>query len=86
MSKDSVPNPIITVLVLLIVKATFVPLFSAFFGVAASYVFPETTQAFMQYIKFETVAFWQLMLIVGTISMVWSVGSPPKTNPIDKVK
>ena len=86
MSKGSVSTLTVLFLILVIVRVIFVPLFSAFFGIAVSYLFPETTQAFMQYIKFETVAFWQLMLIVGTISMVWSVGSPPKTNPIYKVK
>ena len=64
------------VVLLMVVRAVAVPLLSAFFGLTVGYVFPETTQAFMQYIKFETVAFWQLMLILGTFGMIWGLGSP----------
>jgi hypothetical protein len=66
----------VVVVVMLVLRAIAVPLLSAFFGANVGYMFPETTQAFMQYIKFETVAFWQLMLIVGTASMIWSLGLP----------
>ena len=66
----------LSVVIVLILRAITVPLLSAFFGSAVGFVFPETTQAFMQYIQFETVAFWQLMMVVGSISMIWSLGSP----------
>jgi hypothetical protein len=66
----------LAVVVALLLRAVAVPLLSAFFGATVGYVFPETTQAFMQHIKFETVAFWQLMLIVGSISMIWFIGLP----------
>lgn len=64
------------VVLLMILRAVMVPLLSAFFGITVGYVFPETTQAFMQYIKFETVAFWQLMLLLGTFGMIFGLGSP----------
>jgi hypothetical protein len=66
----------LSVVLLLIIRAISVPLLSAFFGATIGFMFPETTQAFMWYIKFNSVAFWQLMLIVGSISMIWSLGSP----------
>lgn len=66
----------ISVVIVLFLRAIFVPLLCAFFGSIIGFMFPETTQAFMQYIKFETVAFWQLMMIVGSINMIWTVGSP----------
>lgn len=64
------------VVVVLVLRAVFVPLLAAFFGSVVGYAFPETTQAFLQYIKFEDVSFWQLMLLVGTFSMIWGLGSP----------
>lgn len=72
----------VVVVVMLVLRAVAVPLLSAFFGATVGYMFPETTQAFMQYIKFETVAFWQLMLIIGSIGMILGLGSPNaiKTN------
>ena len=66
----------LAVVIVLVLRAVSVPLLSAFFGATVGYMFPETTQAFMQYLKFETVAFWQLMLIIGTASMIWSLGLP----------
>lgn len=76
----------VVVVVMLVLRAIAVPLLSAFFGATVGYMFPETTQAFMQYIKFETVAFWQLMLIVGTASMIWSLGLPTTFSSNQKVK
>ena len=66
----------VVVVVMLVLRAVAVPLLSAFFGATVGYMFPETTQAFMQYIKFETVAFWQLMLLLGTFGMTWGLASP----------
>ena len=65
----------IAVVIILILRAITVPLVSALFGATIGFMFPDTTEAFMQYIKFETVAFWQLMLLVGAISMIWGLGS-----------
>lgn len=65
----------IAVVIVLILRAITVPLVSAFFGATIGFMFPDTTEAFMQYIKFDTVAFWQLMLLVGAISMIWGLGS-----------
>lgn len=76
----------VAVVVMLVLRAIAVPLLSAFFGATVGYMFPETTQAFMQYIKFETVAFWQLMLLVGSISMIWSIGLPTTFSSNQKVK
>lgn len=75
-----------SIVVVLILRAVIVPLLAAFFGSAVGFAFPETIQAFMQYIKFETVAFWQLMLLVGAISMIWSLGYPNTTQTTSKVK
>lgn len=66
----------LAVVIVLVLRAVSVPLLSAFFGATVGYMFPETTQAFMQYIKFETVAFWQLMLLLGTFGMIFGLGSP----------
>ena len=66
----------LAVVIVLVLRAVSVPLLSAFFGATVGYMFPETTQAFMQYIKFETVAFWQLMLLLGTFGMIWGLTSP----------
>lgn len=66
----------VSVAIVLVLRAVAVPALSAFFGVVVGFTFPETTQAFLQYIKFETVSFWQLMLLVGTVSMIWGLGSP----------
>lgn len=66
----------LAVVIVLVLRVVSVPLLSAFFGAIVGYMFPETTQAFLQYIKFETVAFWQLMLLIGSISMIWSIGLP----------
>ena len=65
----------IAVVIVLILRAITVPLVSAFFGATVGFMFPDTTEAFMQYIKFETVAFWQLMFLIGAISMIWGLGS-----------
>lgn len=72
----------LAVTVVLVLRAVVIPLLSAFFGATIGFMFPETTQAFMQYIKFETVAFWQLTLIIGSIGMILGLGSPNaiKTN------
>ena len=74
----------LAVVIVLVLRAVSVPLLSAFFGATVGYAFPETTQAFMQYIKFEDVSFWQLMLLVGTFSMIWRLGSPAaiQTNKV----
>lgn len=75
----------LAVTVVLVLRAVAIPLLSAFFGATIGFMFPETTQAFMQYIKFETVAFWQLMLIIGSIGMILGLGSPNtiKTNKVE---
>lgn len=67
----------------LVVRAIAVPSVSAFFGGIIGFIFPETTQAFMQYINFEAVAFWQLMLLVGAIGMVLTLDFH-KTNSTHK--
>lgn len=66
----------LAVVIVLVLRAVSVPLLSAFFGATVGYMFPETTQAFMQYIRFETVAFWQLMLLLGAFGMIWGLASP----------